>query len=66
MHQLVLHVVLGNSNPSHVLTAIGLSNELSNGTLRITLGEQNTKEDVDFLIKNLVEIVKKLRENKLV
>lgn len=49
----------GNSNPSHVLVAIGLPNNLSNGTLRITLGEQNTKEDVEYLIKNLLEIVKK-------
>ena len=54
----------GNERPSHVLTAIGLSNELSKGTLRITLGEENTKEDIDYLIKNLVEIIKKLRENK--
>lgn len=55
----------GNENPSHVLTAIGLPSNLSKGTLRITLGEENTKEDVDFLIKNLVEIVKKLRNNKM-
>ena len=55
----------GNEEPSHVLTAIGLPRNLSKGTLRITLGEENTKEDVDYLIKNLVEIIKKLRENKL-
>lgn len=55
----------GNEKPSHVLTAIGLQNNLSKGTLRITLGEENTKEDVDYLVKNLVEIIKKLRENKL-
>ena len=55
----------GNPNPSHVLTAIGLPDNLSKGALRITLGEENTKEDVDFLIKNLVEIVKKLRNNKI-
>lgn len=57
-------MALGNSNPSHVLTAIGLPKNLSNGTLRITLGEQNTKEDVDFLIKKLVEIVGMLRNNR--
>lgn len=56
----------GNSSPSHVLTAIGLPNNLSRGALRITLGEQNTKEDVDYLVKNLLEIVKKLRDNKIV
>lgn len=55
----------GNPNPSHVLTAIGLPNNLSRGTLRITLGEQNTKEDVDYLIKNLVEIVNRLRKNNI-
>ena len=52
----------GNSNPSHVLTAIGLPTDLSNGTLRITLGEENTKEDMDFFIKKLVEIVDILRK----
>ena len=55
----------GNEEPSHVLTAIGLPRNLSKGTLRITLGEENTKEDVDYLVKNLIEIIKKLRENKL-
>lgn len=55
----------GNEEPSHVLTAIGLPRNLSKGTLRITLGEENTKEDVDYLIKNLIEIIKKLRGNKL-
>lgn len=55
----------GNEEPSHVLTAIGLPQNLSKGTLRITLGEENTKEDVDYLIKNLVEIVNKLRKNNI-
>ncbi|MGN1301247.1 MAG: cysteine desulfurase NifS [Clostridia bacterium] len=55
----------GNPNPSHVLTAIGLPSDLSKGSLRITLGEENTKEDVNYLVKNLVEIVKKLRNNKI-
>ena len=55
----------GNPNPSHVLTSIGLPGDLSNGALRITLGEENTKEDINFLVENLVEIVKKLRNNKM-
>lgn len=55
----------GNATPSHVLTAIGLPENLSKGALRITIGEQNTKDDIDFLIKNLIEIVKKLRENNI-
>ena len=40
----------GASSPSHVLMAIGLSKEFANGTLRITLGDDNTKEDIDFLV----------------
>lgn len=55
----------GNEKPSHVLTSIGLPDNLSKGSLRITLGEENTKEDVDYLIKNLIEIVKKLRSNNI-
>lgn len=51
----------GSSNPSHVLTAIGLSSDLARGSLRTSFGEENTKEDIDFLIENLVEIVNKLR-----
>lgn len=53
----------GSSNPSHVLLAIGLSKELAYGSLRITLGDDNTKEDVEFLVEQLVEIVPKLRQN---
>lgn len=52
----------GSSAPSHVLSSIGLSNELAHSSLRITFGEDNTKEDVDYLVENLCEIVKKLRK----
>lgn len=51
----------GSTAPSHVLEAIGLSNELASGSLRITFGEDNTKEDVDYLVEALVEIIQKLR-----
>ena len=51
----------GNPSPSHVLTAIGLQPEFINGTLRITLGEENSKEDVDYLIKSIIDIVKVLK-----
>ena len=51
----------GNSTPSHVLMAIGLIPEWAEGALRITLGEETTTEDVDYLIENLIEIVKDLR-----
>lgn len=51
----------GSDEPSHVLTAIGLKKNTANGTLRITFGDENKKEDVDYLVNSLVEIVKKLR-----
>ena len=47
----------GSSMPSHVLTAIGLTSEYLEGTLRVTFGDENTKEDVDYLIESLVEII---------
>lgn len=52
----------GSSEPSHVLTAIGLRPEYLEGSLRTTFGEENTKEDVDFLIYNLEKIVKDCRK----
>ena len=52
----------GSLDPSHVLLAIGLPHEIAHGSLRITIGKYNTKEEVDYLVKNLVEIVNRLRE----
>lgn len=52
----------GSSSPSHVLSSIGLSNELAHSSLRVTFGEDNTKEDVDYLVENLCEIVQRLRK----
>lgn len=52
----------GSLNPSHVLLAIGLPHEIAQGSLRTTFGEENTKEDVDYLVKNLVEAVEYLRK----
>lgn len=51
----------GSESPSHVLLAIGLSEELAKGSLRITFGKENTKEDVDYLIEKLVHITRELR-----
>lgn len=51
----------GSGAPSHVLKAIGLSDDLAKGALRITFGEENTKEDVDYLLDNIEEIVSRLR-----
>ncbi|ACI19663.1 cysteine desulfurase NifS [Dictyoglomus thermophilum] len=52
----------GSLEPSHVLLAIGLEPEVAHGSLRITLGEDNTEEDIDYLLEVLPEIVSKLRE----
>jgi len=51
----------GSLDPSHVLLAIGLPAELAHGSLRVTLGRQNKKSDIDALIKALPPIVEKLR-----
>ncbi|MBQ3145772.1 MAG: cysteine desulfurase NifS [Clostridia bacterium] len=51
----------GSTNPSHVLLAIGLKEEEARGALRVTFGEENTIEDVEFLVESLVEIVERLR-----
>lgn len=52
----------GSLDPSHVLLAIGLSHEIAHGSLRITFGEKNTEEEVDYLVDTLEEIVEKLRK----
>jgi len=52
----------GSLDPSHVLLAIGLSHEIAHGSLRISIGKYNTKEEIDYLINNLEEIVQKLRD----
>ena len=52
----------GSLDPSHVLLAIGLPHEIAHGSLRITIGKYNTKEEVEYLVENLVEIVNRLRE----
>lgn len=52
----------GSLDPSHVLLAIGLPHEIAHGSLRISIGKYNTKEDMDYLITNLEEIVQRLRD----
>ena len=47
--------------PSHVLTALGLTAEQAQGSLRLTLGKDNTEEDVDYLLDVLPGLVRKLR-----
>lgn len=52
----------GSLDPSHVLLAIGLDHATAHGSLRVSLGEENTYEEADFLIKTLTETVEKLRK----
>ena len=51
----------GSLDPSHVLLAIGLPHEIAHGSLRMTIGEETTKEDMDYVVDNIKEIVTKLR-----
>lgn len=51
----------GSLDPSHVLLAIGLPHEIAHGSLRMTLGEETTKEDIDFTIEKIKGIVERLR-----
>lgn len=51
----------GSLDPSHVLLAIGLPHEIAHGSLRMTLSEETTKEDIDFTVDRLKEIVQNLR-----
>ena len=48
--------------PSHVLTAIGLKPEIAHGSLRFTLGRENTEKDIDYVLKVLPKVVEELRE----
>ena len=52
----------GSLDPSHVLMAIGLPHEIAHGSLRLTLGEENTKEEMDFVVEKLKAIVQRLRD----
>lgn len=51
----------GSLDPSHVLLAIGLPHEIAHGSLRLTLSEKTTMEDIDFTVDKLKEIIERLR-----
>lgn len=51
----------GSLDPSHVLLAIGLPHEIAHGSLRLTLSKETTKEDIDFTVDKLKEIIARLR-----
>lgn len=52
----------GSLDPSHVLLAIGLPHEIAHGSLRLTLDENNTVEDVDYILEKLPPIIDRLRD----
>ena len=51
----------GSLDPSHVLLAIGLPHEIAHGSLRLSLGDFNTEEEIDYVVEKLVAIVDRLR-----
>lgn len=55
----------GALDPSHVLLALGVSSELARGSLRLTLGEDNTKEEMDVVVEELKQIVGRIREHRI-
>ena len=52
----------GSLDPSHVLLSIGLKHEVAHGSLRLTLSDENTEEDVDYLLEVIPPIVQRLRD----
>ena len=51
----------GSLDPSHVLLGIGLPHEIAHGSLRLTLSEENTKEEMDYVVEQLTAILERLR-----
>jgi cysteine desulfurase len=51
----------GSLDPSHVLLAIGLPHEIAHGSLRLTLSEENTQEEMDYVVDSLKAILERLR-----
>ncbi len=51
----------GSLDPSHVLLAIGLPHEIAHGSLRLTLSEETTKEEIDYVVERIKKIVEHLR-----
>src|SRR6056297_1424806 len=52
----------GSLDPSHVLMSIGLPHEIAHGSLRLSLSDYNTVEDVDYTVEKLITVVKRLRQ----
>ena len=52
----------GSINASHVLMALGLDEDIARSSIRVSIGKYNTKDDIDYLVKNLIEIVDRQRK----
>ena len=52
----------GSLDPSHVLLAIGLPHEIAHGSLRLSIGDGTTEEDVDYVLEKVPAIVQRLRD----
>ncbi len=52
----------GSLDPSHVLLSMGLTHEVAHGSLRLTIGDFNSEEDIDYILKELPPIVERLRQ----
>ncbi len=51
----------GSLDPSHVLLAIGLPHEIAHGSLRLSIGDFTTEEDIDYIIEKLPAVIERLR-----
>ena len=51
----------GSLDPSHVLLAIGLPHEVAHGSLRVTIGDDTTQEEIDYFLRELPPIIERLR-----
>ena len=51
----------GSLDPSHVLLAIGLPHEIAHGSLRLTLSDETTKEEIDYTVEAIKTVVERLR-----
>ena len=51
----------GSLDPSHVLLAIGLPHEIAHGSLRVSINENTTTEDIDYILEKLPPIIERLR-----
>ena len=52
----------GSLDPSHVLLALGMPHEIAHGSLRLSLCEYNTMEEVDYILEQVPQVVRELRE----